>query len=221
MRKKPARNAAMAPRFDQHRRPGLIALTVAGATLAWGHDEAASPHVSCALDGEDTLICLYERHPTGAARQSRAGYADKGRYVLSCPSQEDSDNRSFTLEVCRAGTGTKTSFECWTQVRRTNWLAEDDQNAASAREQPTQVHTFQGSGLQETLLKLLADPAAFGRPHFVAQDGITSGDMEAYAATCGLATDGALTPQDVANLLPTLKVFGSPRPHRGGNEAAE
>ena len=29
------------------------------------------------------------------------------------------------------------------------------------------------------------------------------------------------TAQDVANLLPTLKVFGSPRPHRGGNEATE
>ena len=29
------------------------------------------------------------------------------------------------------------------------------------------------------------------------------------------------TAQDVANLLPTLKVFGSPRPHLGGNEATE
>lgn len=203
----------MARMFDRQPRRGFVAVVAASATIAWGHDEQASPHVSCALDGDDTLICLYERHPTGTTRQSRTGYADKGRYALSCPTQDDSDNRAFTLEVCRAGTGTKTSFECWTQSRRTNWLAEDEQNAASAREEPTQAHTFQGSPLQETLLKLLGDPAAFGRPHFVAEDGITAGDMEAYATTCELATSGALTAQDVANLLPTLKVFGSPRPH--------
>ncbi len=75
----------MARMFDRRPRRGFVAVVAASATIAWGHDEQASPHVSCALDGDDTLICLYERHPTGTARQSRTGHADKGRYALSCP----------------------------------------------------------------------------------------------------------------------------------------
>ena len=157
------------------------------------------------------MICLYERHPTGATRPSRAGYADKGRYVLSCPSAGGSDGRTFTTEICRAGTGTKTSFQCWTASRRDTWLAADDANTATEREVPTQARSFQGSGLQETLLKVLANPASVGRPHFVAQDDATADDIDAYANTCGLATAGALTSQDVVNLLPTLAVFGTPR----------
>lgn len=192
-------------------RLGVVAAVANCAMLAWGHDNADAPHVTCASDGSDTLICLYERHPTGATRPSRAGYADKGRYVLSCPSAGGSDGRTFTTEICRAGTGTKTSFQCWTASRRDTWLAADDANTATEREVPTQARSFQGSGLQETLLKVLANPASVGRPHFVAQDDATADDIDAYANTCGLATAGALTSQDVVNLLPTLAVFGTPR----------
>jgi len=192
-------------------RLGVVAAVANCAMLAWGHDNADAPHVTCASDGSDTLICLYERHPTGATRPSRAGYADKGRYVLSCPSAGGSDGRTFTTEMCRAGTGTKTSFQCWTASRRDTWLAADDANTATEREVPTQARSFQGSGLQETLLKVLANPASVGRPHFVAQDDATADDIDAYANTCGLATAGTLTSQDVVNLLPTLAVFGTPR----------
>ena len=188
-----------------------VFVAVAGCAVALGHDKADAPHVSCALDGADTLVCLYERHPTGATRPSRAGYADKGRYVLSCPGMSGSDARTFTTEICRAGTGTKTSFQCWTAARRDHWLAANEENAASARETPTQMYSLQGSGLQQTLLKLLADPAAVGRRHFVAREDDTVDDIRAYANTCGLETTGALSSQDVVNLLPTLKVFGAPR----------
>ena len=201
----------MAPRLERTRTLGLAVAAAGCAVIALGHDKADAPHVRCASDGSDTLICLYERHPTGTTRPSRAGYADKGRYVLSCPSVGGSDGRTFTTEVCRAGSGTKTSFQCWTASRRDTWLAADDTNTATEREEPTQVRSFQGSGLQETLLKVLANPAAVGRPHFVAQDDATADDIGAYANTCGLATAGALTSQDVVNLLPTLAVFGAPR----------
>lgn len=199
------------PRGATHGRGVCVA--IAGcAVFAWGHDKADDPHTSCALDGSDTLICLYERHPTGATRPSRAGYADKGRYVLSCPSVvRDTDGRTFATEMCRAGTGTKTSFQCWTTSRRDNWLAASEENTASAREAPTQVYTLEGSGLQETLLKLLANPASVGRPHFVAEDDDTADDIGAYASACGLTTAGALSSQDVVHLLPTLAVFGKPR----------
>lgn len=192
-------------------RIGALVAAAGCAVCAWGHDTADAPHVRCALDGSDTLICLYERHPTGATRPSRAGYADKGRYMLSCPSASDSDGRTFATRICRAGTGTMTSFQCWTAVRRDDWLVANENNTASEREVPTQVYSLSGSGLQETLLKLLADPTAVGRPHFVARDDDTVDDITAYANTCGLATAGALSSQDVVNLLPTLEVFGAPR----------
>ena len=71
-----------------------------------------------------------------------------------------------------------------------------------------------GLGLQETLVKLLVDPARVGRPNFVAggADGASGTDIRDYARTCGIGTQGALTAQDVVNLLPTLAVFGAGRP---------
>ena len=194
----------------------LVAVCLVLATMfAWGHDKADSPHVSCALalDGSDTLVCLYKRHP--ATTPSRAGYADKGRYVLSCPVVGELEERKFITEMCRAGSGTKNSFQCWTEARHRNWrrLAQVLGERRNAREGPTQERSFEGSGLQETLLKVLANPAAVGRPHFVAQvddgDDITANDIRAYADTCGLAINDALSGQDVVNLLPTLAVFGA------------
>ena len=190
---------------------GVACAALAGGALA--HDEAAAPHLRCALDGSDTLICVYSRHATGPARTSRAGYADKGRYMFSCVSGSG-DNRTFRTEICRAGTGTGTAFECWTRERLANWLSASEDNNAAAREGTTQPLVVPGLGLQETLVKLLVDPARVGRPNFVAggADGASGTDIRDYARTCGIGTQGALTAQDVVNLLPTLAVFGAGRP---------
>ena len=206
----------------------LAAGVAACAAFALGHDNANSPHMSCALarDGTDSLTCLYERHPAPAARPSRAGYADKGRYVLSCPlNRSASQGRSFTTEACRAGAVVENTFQCWTKQRRDDWLA-NDANVASERETSTQLLSFQGFSLQKTLLKLLTHPDSVGRPHFVAQDSATVDGIRRYAETCGLAASAfsaapgtavvptlgtILSVQDVANLLPTLALFGALR----------
>ena len=186
----------------------LVTALAAGAP-ALGHDDAAAPHLRCTPDGSDTLICLYDRHPTGPTRTSRVGYADKGRYLFSCP-EESSNNRTFRTEICPAGTGTATAFQCWTQERLDAWVDEDEANDAASREDVRQVYVFESGGIQETLLKLLADPAKVGRPNFIAggANGTSAADIRDYAGTCEISTEGALGAQDVANLLPTLKVFG-------------
>lgn len=196
-------------RRGQEFRIAVFAIALAGGAPGLAHDDAAAPHLSCALDGSDTLLCLYVRHPTGPARTSRAGYADRGRYAFSCPA-ESGDDRAFSTEICRAGTGTATAFQCWTQERLDAWLMEDEGNDASSREGVRQAHVFNGVGIQETLLKLLADPGKVGRPNFIdgGATGTSADDIRDYARTCGINTDGALTTQDVTNLLPTLKAFG-------------
>ena len=207
----------------------LIACAAACAAFALGHDNADSPHVSCALarDGTDSLACIYERHPAPSEMPSRTGYADKGRYVLSCPlNRSASEGRSFTVEACRAGTVAENTFQCWTEQRRDDWLA-DDANFANEREAPKRQYSFQGFSLQKTLLKLLTHPDSVGRPHFVARDSATVDGIRHYAENCGFTTGTVLvTPsadivltlagttlsvQDVANLLPTLVLFGAPR----------
>ena len=191
---------------------GALCATLAGGA-AFGHDEAASPHLRCALDGSDTLICVYDRHATGPERTSRAGYADKGRYMFSCV-QGDSDNRAFSTEICRAGTGPGTAFACWTQERLEGWLGASEENEAAAREATTDPLVVTGAGLQETLIKFLVDPARVGRPNFVAGSatGPSGIDIRDYARTCGIGTQGAFTAQDLVNLLPTLALFGHGAP---------
>ena len=183
------------------------------ASAAFGHDEAESPHLRCALDGSETLICVYDRHATGPERTSRAGYADKGRYMFSCV-QGNSDNRTFSIEICRAGTGPGTAFACWTPERLEGWLGASEENDAAAREATTRPLVVSGAPLQETLIKLLVDPARVGRPNFVAggAEGPSGIDIRDYARTCGIGTQGAFTAQDVVNLLPTLAVFGRGAP---------
>lgn len=185
---------------------GLLYAVVSGPALA--HDEASAPHLRCLLDGSDTLICLYTRHATGPMRKSRVGYADKGHYELSCVGS--TDDRVFRMAICPAGTGTATAFQCWTQDRRTDWLNTNDANDAATREDVTSVHRLPGLGIQETLIKLLVNPARVGRPNFVEGGalGTSMADIRAYASTCGIGTRGALTAQDVVNLLPALAVFG-------------
>ena len=191
---------------------GMLCAALAGG-VAFGHDEATSPHLRCALDGSDTLICVYDRHATGPERTSRAGYADKGRYMFSCV-QGNSDNRTFSTEICRAGTGPGTAFACWTPERLEGWLGASEENDAAAREATTRPLVVSGAPLQETLIKLLVDPARVGRPNFVAggADGASGIDIRDYARTCGIGTQGAFTAQDVVNLLPTLAVFGRGAP---------
>ena len=188
---------------------GSLCAVLGSGGSALAHDEAAAPHLRCTLDGRDTLICLYSRHPTGPARKSRVGYADKGRYTLSCVA-ESADSRTFRTQMCRAGTGTATAFQCWTEQRRRDWLGADNANSAAAREGVTEVRVFSNIGIQETLLKLLAAPAKVGRPNFVegGATGQSGTDIRDYARHCGIGTQGALTAQDVTNLLPTLAVFG-------------
>lgn len=191
---------------------GVLCAALAGGA-AFGHDEAGSPHLRCALDGSDTLICVYSRHATGPARTSRAGYADKGRYALSCV-QGNGDNRTFSTEICRAGTGPGTAFVCWTQERLESWQGASEGNDAAAREATTQPLTLPGAGLQQTLIKLLIDPVKVGRPNFVAggASGPSGIDIRDYARTCGIDTRGAFTAQDIVNLLPTLALFGHGAP---------
>lgn len=181
-------------------RIALAALALAGG-LAFAHDDADAPHMSCQSDvANTTLACIYNRHHATErpGRPSREGYADKGHYEFSCLGGEDT--RTFRTTVCRAGTGNFDNFQCWTQAQ----LDERQETASGKLERVTESYSFTGKPVQETLMKFLVDPSVAGRSHFLADDTSTKEEIASYNATCGLQTEGGLSLADIANLLPIL-----------------
>ena len=183
----------------------FVLLTVVAVT-ATAHDSADSPHLSCQLDGDTTLICVYNRHHANPAnRPGRAGYADKGRYAFTCRAGEDaSDHRT---SMCRAGTGTGTRFACWTQEARSAWLEQSETNDPTLRERVTAEYVFQGKSVQDTLFKFLVNPESAGRAHFLADDNVTSADIRDYAGACDLDTSGGLQLADLTGLISLWALF--------------
>ena len=170
--------------------------------FAFGHDDAEDTHLRCQSDvANTTLTCIYARHQVTArpGRPSREGYADIGRYQFSCLGGEDT--RTFHTTICRAGTGGLGYFHCWTRDR-----LEERRRVFpfSELEGVTESYVFTGRPIQETLMKFLTDPSVAGRSHFLANDGVTREEIASYQATCGLQTEGGLSLDDIANLLPIL-----------------
>ena len=180
-----------------------VAGAVLASSLAFAHDDADAPHLSCQSDvANTTLTCIYNRHQATArpGRPSREGYADQGRYQFSCLGGEDT--RTFRTTICRAGTtGGAGEFQCWTQDRLEEWRAQDP---TGELERVTESYAFTGRPVQETLMKFLVDPSVAGRSHFLANDAFTREEIASYNATCGLQTEGGLSLEDIANLLPIL-----------------
>ena len=202
----------------------IVAVLIFASFGARAHDSVESPHLSCELDTDTHLICLYNRHPVSGyeedrqgfdhryhERNPRVGYADKGRYAFQCAPGAGNSSRDHRTHICRAGTGTTHSFQCWTKEARDAWLETEptvwvsgiqEPAYVSYREEVTGEYVFDGKSWQDLLFKFLAHPQTAGRSHFLADDGMTASSIEAYASACDLDTEGGVTLEVLRALVP-------------------